>query len=109
MDGLLFALYLGLYAMGKLMLNLLRSETIMFLGLQEARVFALGDMAIAVVWAILASAAGTRIPSRTVGMARRPQAWGGRASATALLVGVLYASSSWRIRWYSSRVISPFA
>jgi phosphatidylglycerol:prolipoprotein diacylglycerol transferase len=49
-DGQTFALYLGLYAIGKFMLTFLRSEVIWFLGLQEAQVFALVAVAVSIAW-----------------------------------------------------------
>jgi phosphatidylglycerol---prolipoprotein diacylglyceryl transferase len=48
-DGQLFALYLGLYAIGKFVLTFLRTETIWFWSLQEAQLFAL---ALAIIWAL---------------------------------------------------------
>jgi phosphatidylglycerol:prolipoprotein diacylglycerol transferase len=50
-DGQLFALYLGLYAVGKFALTFLRTETIWFWGLQEAQLLSLGAMLVAVAWA----------------------------------------------------------
>jgi phosphatidylglycerol:prolipoprotein diacylglycerol transferase len=50
-DGRLFALYLGLYALGKFSLTFLRNETIWLWGLQEAQLLALAAMAIAILWA----------------------------------------------------------
>ncbi|MBI3969509.1 MAG: prolipoprotein diacylglyceryl transferase [Chloroflexi bacterium] len=49
-DGQLFALYLGLYAAGKFALTFLRTETVWFWGLQEAQVFAVAGLAIALLW-----------------------------------------------------------
>ena len=49
-DGQTFALYLGLYAVGKFALTFLRSEVIWFLGLQETQIFALLALAVAIVW-----------------------------------------------------------
>ncbi len=70
-DGQLFALYLGLYAAGKFALTFLRTEVIWLWGLQEAQVFALAGIAIAVVWALLASgASGKSRPSRAMGLSR---------------------------------------
>ena len=54
-DGQLFALYLGLYALGKFGLTFLRMETLWFWGLQEAQIVALGMLVMAVVWASLAA------------------------------------------------------
>jgi phosphatidylglycerol---prolipoprotein diacylglyceryl transferase len=54
-DGRLFAIYIGLYAAGKFALTFLRTETIWFLGLQEAQIFALGLVATSIlVWNIAA-------------------------------------------------------
>lgn len=50
-DGQLFALYLGLYAIGKFALTFFRTETIWFWGLQQAQLLALGALASAVLWA----------------------------------------------------------
>lgn len=50
-DGQLFALYLALYSVGKFAFTFLRTETIWFLGLQEAQVLALVSLALAAVWA----------------------------------------------------------
>lgn len=58
-DGHLFALYLGLYAAGKFGLTFLRTEVVWFWGLQEAQVFALGAIIIALVWAWLVSRMGS--------------------------------------------------
>jgi phosphatidylglycerol:prolipoprotein diacylglycerol transferase len=52
-DGRLFAVYLGLYALGKFALTFLRTEVVWFLGLQEAQIFALGLLGIAVaIWSV---------------------------------------------------------
>lgn len=50
-DGHLFALYLGLYAIGKFVLTFVRTEAVWFWGLQEAQLFALGALLIAIIWA----------------------------------------------------------
>ncbi len=47
-DGLLFALYLGLYSAGKSALTFPRTEVVWFLGLQEAQLFALVGIAVAI-------------------------------------------------------------
>jgi phosphatidylglycerol---prolipoprotein diacylglyceryl transferase len=49
-DGQLFALYLGLYAVGKFALTFLRTETVWFWGLQEAQLVALGMLVVAIAW-----------------------------------------------------------
>ena len=49
-DGRLFALYLGLYAIGKFALTFLRTETVWLAGLQEAQLLALGALGLAVLW-----------------------------------------------------------
>lgn len=49
--GQLFALYLGLYAVGKFALTFLRTETVWFWGLQEAQLLALGALGVAALWA----------------------------------------------------------
>lgn len=51
-DGQIFALYLGLYAVGKFALTFLRSETIWIWGLQEAQLLAVGALIVAGAWAI---------------------------------------------------------
>jgi phosphatidylglycerol---prolipoprotein diacylglyceryl transferase len=53
-DGQLFALYLALYAAGKFSLTFLRTETIWLWGLQQEQLVALGLLAVAVAWAIVA-------------------------------------------------------
>lgn len=53
-DGQLFALYLGLYAIGKFALTFFRTEVIWFWGLQEAQLLALGALVIALIWAVTA-------------------------------------------------------
>ncbi|MCC6175716.1 MAG: prolipoprotein diacylglyceryl transferase [Chloroflexi bacterium] len=54
-DGQLFALYLGLYALGKFGLTFLRMETVWLWGLQEAQLVALGLLAVAITWGWLAA------------------------------------------------------
>ena len=54
-NGRLFALFLGLYAVGKFALTFLRTETIWFWGLQEAQLISLGLIGVAAVWAVLSS------------------------------------------------------
>ena len=49
-DGQLFALYLGLYAVGKFLLTFFRTETVWVAGLQEAQLLALAAIALAVAW-----------------------------------------------------------
>ncbi|MCC7106696.1 MAG: prolipoprotein diacylglyceryl transferase [Chloroflexi bacterium] len=61
-DGQLFAIYLGLYAIGKFALTFLRAETVWFWGLQEAQLMALGAMAVAVAWLALAGRRALRGP-----------------------------------------------
>jgi phosphatidylglycerol:prolipoprotein diacylglycerol transferase len=67
-DGQLFALYLGLYALGKFALTFLRMEAIWLWGLQEAQYVALGTLGVAVVWGWLAARSAhtqdTRLISR---------------------------------------------
>ncbi len=50
-DGQLFALYLGLYAIGKFALTFFRTETVWLWGLQEAQLLAIGALIVAIVWA----------------------------------------------------------
>ena len=50
-DGLLFATYLALYALGKFALTFLRTETVWVAGLQEAQLLALVAVGVALVWA----------------------------------------------------------
>jgi phosphatidylglycerol:prolipoprotein diacylglycerol transferase len=50
-DGRLFAVYLGLYAVGKFSLTFLRTETIWFWGLQEAQFLAIAALVAAIIWA----------------------------------------------------------
>jgi phosphatidylglycerol:prolipoprotein diacylglycerol transferase len=49
-DGRLFALYLGLYAVGKFTLTFFRTETIWFWGLQEAQLLAIVALVSAAIW-----------------------------------------------------------
>ncbi len=62
-DGHLFALYLGLYALGKFGLTFLRTETLWFWGLQEAQLLALATAAVALGWAV-AARRGQPLPRR---------------------------------------------
>jgi phosphatidylglycerol:prolipoprotein diacylglycerol transferase len=59
-DGQLFALYLGLYAIGKFALTFLRTEQVWLWGLQQAQLLALVALAGAVVWAAWARSARPR-------------------------------------------------
>ena len=59
-DGQLFALYLGLYALGKFALTFLRLETIWLWGLQEAQLVAIGTLVAAIVWGWLAARVARR-------------------------------------------------
>jgi prolipoprotein diacylglyceryltransferase len=45
--GFLFAVYLALYALGRILLTTIRQETVLFWGLQEAQVLAMGAFALA--------------------------------------------------------------
>ncbi|MCC7368768.1 MAG: prolipoprotein diacylglyceryl transferase [Chloroflexi bacterium] len=67
-DGQLFALYLGLYAIGKFGLTFLRTETVWLWGLQQAQLVALGLLLVAGLWALSA---------RFVWPASRPRLSGG--------------------------------
>lgn len=58
-NGLLFAAYLGLYAVGKFVLTFGRTETVWFAGLQEAQLLSIAALALAAAWAWW-SAAGHR-------------------------------------------------
>jgi phosphatidylglycerol---prolipoprotein diacylglyceryl transferase len=49
-DGRLFAIYLGLYAVGKFALTFLRSEVIWLGGLQEAQLLAVGLLLLSIAW-----------------------------------------------------------
>ena len=49
-DGQLFGLYLGLYALGKFALTFLRTETVWFVGLQEAQLLAIVAVVTAGLW-----------------------------------------------------------
>ena len=51
-DGRLFALYLGLYAVGKFAITFARLDPVYFWGLQQSHFVALGLLAIAIVWAL---------------------------------------------------------
>jgi phosphatidylglycerol:prolipoprotein diacylglycerol transferase len=51
-DGRLFALYLGLYAIGKFAITFVRIDPVWFWGLQESHFVALGLLAIAIVWGL---------------------------------------------------------
>ena len=53
-DGQLFALYLSLYAAGKVVLTFLRTEAVWLWGLQQAQLVALGLLVVAVAWAVTA-------------------------------------------------------
>ena len=48
-QGVLFAVYLSAYALGRLVLSTLRSEPVLFWGLQEAQVFALAAWALTAI------------------------------------------------------------
>lgn len=56
-DGMLFAVYLALYAIGKFALTFLRTETVWLAGLQEAQLLSIGALALAAVWAWRSAAA----------------------------------------------------
>ncbi len=60
-DGQLFALYLGLYAIGKFALTFFRTEVVWFWGLQEAQLLALGALVVAIVWAVVSRAAERQV------------------------------------------------
>jgi phosphatidylglycerol---prolipoprotein diacylglyceryl transferase len=60
-NGQLFAVYLGLYAVGKFALTFLRTEVVWFFGLQEAQIFALGLLAIAAALWLTARRAATPV------------------------------------------------
>ena len=49
-DGQLFAVYLTLYALGKLALTFLRTETVWLAGLQEAQLLSIAALALAALW-----------------------------------------------------------
>ena len=51
-DGQLFALYLGLYAVGKFVITFVRLDPVYVWGLQQSHFVALGLLAIAIVWAL---------------------------------------------------------
>jgi phosphatidylglycerol---prolipoprotein diacylglyceryl transferase len=65
-DGQLFALYLGLYALGKFALTFLRTETVWLWGLQEAQLVALGMLAVAIAWAWRAARVARRPDTRPI-------------------------------------------
>lgn len=54
-NGWLFGLFLGLYAVGKFTLTFLRTETVWFWGLQEAQLISLGLVGVAAAWVVLSS------------------------------------------------------
>lgn len=58
-DGMLFAVYLAAYAIGKFGLTFLRTETVRLAGLQEAQLLSIGALALAAVWAWRSMAART--------------------------------------------------
>jgi phosphatidylglycerol:prolipoprotein diacylglycerol transferase len=51
-DGWLFALYLGLYAVGKFAITFVRLDPVYFWGLQQSHFVALGLLALAFGWAL---------------------------------------------------------
>jgi phosphatidylglycerol:prolipoprotein diacylglycerol transferase len=51
-DGQLFALYLGLYALGKFAITFVRIDPVWLWGMQEAHFVALGLLAVAIIWAL---------------------------------------------------------
>ena len=57
-DGQLFGIYLALYAVGKFALTFLRTETVWFVGLQEAQLLAIVALAVAALWLVVSSARG---------------------------------------------------
>ena len=63
-DGRLFALYLGLYAIGKFAITFVRLDPVYFWGLQQSHFVALGLLAVAITWAVWgrASARGLGTP-----------------------------------------------
>jgi len=63
-DGQLFALYLGLYAIGKFAITFVRLDPVYFWGLQQSHFVALGLLALAIIWAVWgrASARGLGTP-----------------------------------------------
>jgi phosphatidylglycerol---prolipoprotein diacylglyceryl transferase len=63
-DGQLFALYLGLYAMGKFALTFFRTEVVWFWGLQEAQLLALGALVVAIVWAFTSRVAQRKLQTQ---------------------------------------------
>ena len=50
-DGQLFALYLGLYAVGKFAITFVRLDPVYFWGLQQSHFVALGLLVLACAWA----------------------------------------------------------
>jgi prolipoprotein diacylglyceryltransferase len=51
-DGQLFALYLGLYAMGKFAITFVRLGPVYFWGLQQSHFVALGLLTLAIAWSL---------------------------------------------------------
>jgi phosphatidylglycerol---prolipoprotein diacylglyceryl transferase len=51
-DGQLFALYLGLYAIGKFVITFVRLDPVYFWGLQQSHVVALGLLTLAIGWSL---------------------------------------------------------
>jgi prolipoprotein diacylglyceryltransferase len=51
-DGQLFALYLGLYAIGKFVITFVRIDPVYFWGLQQSHVVALGLLTLAIGWSL---------------------------------------------------------
>ena len=62
----LFALYLGLYALGKFALTFLRTETVWLWGLQEAQLVALGMLIVAIAWGWRAARVARRHDARLI-------------------------------------------
>jgi phosphatidylglycerol---prolipoprotein diacylglyceryl transferase len=60
-DGQLFALYLGLYAIGKFVVTFVRLDPVYFWGLQQSHFVALGLLALAFAWAFWGRAHQRRI------------------------------------------------
>jgi phosphatidylglycerol---prolipoprotein diacylglyceryl transferase len=67
-DGRLFALYLGLYAVGKFAITFVRLDPVYFWGLQQSHLVALGLLAIAIVWGLWG-----RLGQLAIGMPRFSQ------------------------------------
>lgn len=63
-DGQLFALYLGLYGLGKFALTFLRTETVWLWGLQQAQLVALGTLIVAIAWGWRAARVARRHDTR---------------------------------------------